>query len=168
MRAIVRVIDFISEYTGRIVSWVCVALILTLCFEVVARHVFDEPTIWAHSLAKMMGITIVTLGWAYVHKHHGHVRVDVIYTHLQSRGKQIVNVVGALIFLFPAIIVLIYAALQQLLFSLSIGEVFTESYWYPPAPPIRFILLLGLSLFALQALAQLVRDLYMLLKDKPL
>jgi TRAP-type mannitol/chloroaromatic compound transport system permease small subunit len=39
--------------------------------------------------------------------------------------------------------------------------------WYPPAGPLRTIVLLGLALFALQGFAQFIRDLYLLIRGKP-
>jgi len=168
VRTIARVIDSISEGMGKAIQWACVALVIVLCYEVTARYGFNAPTIWAHETSCMLGGAIVALGWAYTHKHHGHVRVDVFYTHLSPRGKAITDVVGALLFLFPLLIVLIYAAADQVWFSWSMGEKLIESYWYPPAYPIRTVLVLGLSLFALQGMAQFIRDLYVLIRNKPL
>jgi len=168
MRTIARVIDSISEWTGKAIRWACVALVIVLCYEVTARYVFDAPTIWAHETSCMLGGTIIALGWAYTHKHHGHVRVDVFYMHLSPRGKAISDVVGALLFLFPLLIVYIHVAVDEVWFSWSTGERLIESYWYPPATPIRAMLVLGFSLFALQGVAQFIRDLYLLIRNKPL
>ena len=98
---IVRFIDSISELIGKTVRWACVALVLVLVYEVIARYVFNAPTIWAHETAVMLGGTVVALGWAYTHRHHGHVRVDVIYTHLSPRGKAFTDVLCAFFLLFP-------------------------------------------------------------------
>jgi len=168
VRTIIRVIDSISEGTGRVARWVCVALVIALCYEVTARYGFGAPTIWAHVTSCMLGGTIVALGWAYTHKHHGHVRVDVFYTHLSPRRKAIVDVVGGLLFFFPLLIVYVYVAVGEVWFSWSTGEVLLESYWYPPATPIRTVFALGLFLFALQGVAQFIRDLYLLIRNKPL
>jgi len=101
MRTVVRVFDSISEHTGKVVLWAAIALVLVLCYEVTMRYVFDAPTNWVMETAMMLGGTIAALGWAYTHRHHGHVRVDVIYTHLSPRGKAIIDVVCSLVFLFP-------------------------------------------------------------------
>lgn len=166
MRTLVRVIESISEWTGKAVSWLCLGLVIMLCYEVTARYVFNAPTIWAHCASTMVGGTIAALGWAYVHRHQGHVRVDVFYAHLSPRGKAITDVVCALIFLFPLLIILILAAADWVCFSWSINEVLTVSYWYPPAFPIRTVFFLGVSLFALQGVVQFIRDLYLLIRNK--
>ena len=168
MRTIVRVIDSINEWTGKTIRWACVVLVLVLCYEVTVRYVFNAPTIWAHQTSCMLGGTIVALGWAYTHLHHGHVRVDVFYAHLSPRGKAIVDVLCASFLLFPLLAILIYTAAEFMMVAWLRGEVLIESYWYPPSGPIRTVMLLGLCLFALQGVAQFIRDLSLLVRNKPL
>ena len=168
MRKIVNVIEAISEWTGKTTRWACVALVIVLVYEVTARYAFNAPTIWAHETAVMLGGTIVALGWAYTHRHRGHVRVDVIYTHLSPRGKALTDVLCASFLLLPLLIILIYTAADFMWVAWIRGEVLIESYWYPPSGPIRTITFLGLCLFALQGIAQLIRDLYTLLGSKQL
>lgn len=167
MRTVIRVIDSISEYTGKVICWACLVLVMVLVYEVTARYIFNAPTIWAHETSSMLGATIAALGWAYIHQHHGHVRVDVFYAHLSPRGKAIADVVCALLFLFPLVIILAYVAADRMWFSWSMGETLIATYWYPPAGPIRLVVLLGLSLFALQGIAQFIRDIYLMIRGIP-
>jgi TRAP-type mannitol/chloroaromatic compound transport system permease small subunit len=39
-----------------------------------------------------------------------------------------------------------------------------QSYWYPPALPIRLVVVLGLCLFLLQGIAEFARDVYAVTK----
>lgn len=163
-----RIIDFISDWTGKTVRWLTVALVMVLIYDVVMRYVFGAATIWAYETAVMVGATIYVMGWPYVHRHHGHVRVDVFYTHLSPRGKAIIDVICTLLFLFPLLFVLIDTSVSYMLRSWSIGEVLAETFWYPPAAPFRTMIVVGLSLFALQSIAQFIRDLYPLIRNKVL
>ena len=168
MRTIVRVIDSISEYTGMVVRWACLALVLVLCYEVTARYFFDAPTAWASDTSSMMGGAIAALGWAYTHRHGGHVRVDVFYSHLSPRGQAILDVTLSLLFFFPLLIALAYVSWDKMWFSWEMGEVLNRSNWYPITGPIRTAVVLGLSLFALQGVAQFIRDLYRLIRNEQL
>jgi len=168
MRTAVRVIDSISEYTGMIIRWVCLALVLVLCFEVTSRYFFDAPTAWASDTSSMMGGAIAALGWAYTHRHGGHVRVDVFYSHLSPRGQAILDVTLSLLFFFPLLIALVYVSWDKMWFSWEMGEVLNRSNWYPITGPIRTVVVLGLSLFALQGVAQFIRDLYRLTRNTQL
>ncbi|MGB2878004.1 MAG: hypothetical protein WBB97_08255 [Dehalococcoidales bacterium] len=43
-----------------------------------------------------------------------------------------------------------------------------RSNWYPITGPIRTVVVLGLCLFALQGVAQFIRDLYRLIRNEQL
>lgn len=168
MKTFVRVIESISEGTGKAVRWACVALVLVLVYEVTARYAFNAPTIWAHQTSCMLGSTFAALGWAYVHRHHGHVRIDIFYARQSPRGKAIIDVLCAFFLLFPLLLVLIYTATDFMWIAWLKGEVLIESYWYPPSGPIRTITVLALCLFLLQGVAQFIRDLSLVIRNKPL
>jgi len=167
MKIILRTIDTISEYTGRIFLWLVIALIFVLAYETVARYVFNAPTRWVYETSYMIGGVLAVMGWSYVHKHRSHVRVDLIYTHLSPRGKAIIDVVCSVIFLLPFLIVLIYGGYSGISWSWRIHEKLIESSWLPPAGPVKTAIYVGFCLFTLQALAQFFRDLYLLLRSKP-
>ena len=168
MRAILRVIDSISEWTAKAISWFSVALVLVLVYDVVMRYVFGGATVWAYETAVMLGATFYVMGWAYVHRLREHIRVDVFYVRLSPRRKIIIDIVGTLLFLLPLLVVLIDGSAFYMLRAWRINEVLAETFWYPPAGPFKTVLVVGLSLFALQVVTQLIRDLHLLIRNKPL
>lgn len=167
MKKILKVIDSISDYSGRVFGWCSVALILVLTYEVISRYVFNAPTIWAHLVGMMLGGTIVFMGWSYTHLHEKHLRIDVLYTRCSPRRKAIIDVVLCLVFLLPLLGVLINTSISWMWQSWITGEIRTESWWYPPAAPFRTVVVVGLCLFTLQALARFFRDFYLLIRNKP-
>jgi len=166
MRATLRVIDAISEWTAKAISWFCVALVFVLVFDVVERYVFGGATVWAYETAVMLGATIYVMGWCYVHRLREHIRVDVFYVRLSPRKQVIIDIVGTLLFLFPLLYVLIDTSIFYAVRAWKIGEVLSETFWYPPAAPFRTIVVVGLFLFALQIVAHLIRDFYLLVRNK--
>jgi len=167
MRTLVRVIDSISEGAGNVGSWAVMALILVLGVKVFARYLFHEPTIWSYETASMLGVTIAYIGWSYTLRHHGHVRVDVFYVRLSRRQQALVDVLLTLLLFFPLVFVLVYYSADKAWFAWSISERLMETNWYPPAFPIRAVMVVGFSLLVLQGLAQFTRDLYLLVRNKP-
>jgi len=167
MRTILRVIDKTSEYTGRGIRWLCVVLILVLTFEVTARHVFNHPTQWAHQTSLMMSGVIVALGWAYVHRYREHIRVDVLYSRFSTRGKAITDVVLDVLVFFPLLVALTYAAWSKMWYSWEMHEIMVETYWFPPVGPNRTLVFIGLSLLALQGVSNFIKNLYLLVRNKP-
>ncbi len=167
MRKILRVIDSISEWTAKAISWFCVALVLVLVYDVVMRYVFGGATVWAYETAVMLGATIYIMGWAFVHRLREHIRVDVFYVHLSPRKQVIIDIIGTLLFLLPLLVVMIDTSIFYMVRAWKIGEVLAETFWYPPAGPFRTMVVVGLSLFALQIVAQFIRDLHLLVRNKP-
>lgn len=167
MRKVVRVIDAISGYTGGFLKWLTYALILVVAYDVFMRYIVNAPPMWAYDVSVMLGGTIYVMGWAYTQRYRGHVRVDVIYTHLSLRGKAIVDAAGSFFLFFPLMAVLIYEAFHWMWRAWAIHERFMETYWFPPVAPFRTVVLIGFSLLFLQWFAQFIRDLYLSINNKP-
>jgi len=166
MRATLRVVDSISEWTAKAVSWLTVALVLVLVFDVVERYVFGGATIWAYETGTMLGATIYVMGWAYVTRMRDHIRVDVIYVHLSPRVRLTIDVLGTVLFLLPLLYVLIDTGIYYMLRAWRIDEVLAETFWYPPAGPFRTVVVVALFLLAFQTVAHLIRDFYQLVRNK--
>jgi len=138
----------------------CLAMVLLLTFEVFMRYVLNAPTNFSYEVATMMGVTVGAGGLAYTHLHHGHVRVDVVWRLLSPRGKAIADVIGGLLLFFPLIIMVTYVSAEWAQFSFSVGEIMTKTTLYPPAWPVRAIMVLGFFMFIPQGVAKLIRDIY--------
>lgn len=168
LRLILKVIDSISEYVGSSARWLCPALVFVGAYDTILRYAFNAPTVWAYETMIMLGGAIYALGWAYDYLHKSHIRIDILYTRLSSRRKALTDLICAAIFLFPVMAILIKTSLWWARRAWSIGEVMIESYWYPPAAPFRTAIAVGICLFALQGLAQFIRDLYFVIRRKAL
>ena len=72
---------------------VCVVLMMVLTTaDVVARYVFNSPTMWADEMASYLLIAIVFLGLAHNLRTNGHIRIDVITTQVPPRLRLILEV----------------------------------------------------------------------------
>jgi TRAP-type mannitol/chloroaromatic compound transport system permease small subunit len=166
MKTVLHSIDLTSEWTAKIISWLSIALVLVLVFDVVERYVFGGATIWAYETGTMLGGTIYVMGWAFIHRMREHIRVDVFYTRLSPRVQLITDIIGTLIFLLPLLYFLIDTSIYYMLRAWRIDEVLPETFWYPPAFPFRTMVATGLFLFAFQTIANLIRDFYQLITNK--
>ena len=166
MRKLLKFIDATSLWTGKIVRWLAVALVLIMSYEVFMRYVLNSPTMWAYETVIMTGAAMYVFAWAYVHREKAHIRVDVFYSRLSSRGKALVDALCTFFLFFPLISLLGYMAFTWMARAWKIGEKSVETYWYPPIAPLRTAVFIGLVLFGLQGLAQFIRDVYLLLRNK--
>ncbi len=166
MKKTVRICESISEWSGHIVMWFSLFLVLLLTWEVFMRYVLQSPTIYSYELSTMLGVTISAGGLAFAHKYHGHVRVDIFWRLLSPRGKAVADIVGALIFFFPLVIIIAYISGGWALRSFVEGEIMTKTYLYPPAWPVRAVMFLGFSVFVPQGIAKLIRDFYLVVRKE--
>lgn len=163
----VHTIDSISEWTARSGRWFIVALVPLVTLEVTLRYVFTKPTLWAYELHVMLAASAYILAFAYTHLHKAHVRVDVFYAHIPPRGQALIDFLGTLLLFFPFIFLLSFTAWSWMFDAWKTSEKMPITGWYPPAGPLRTVILYGIVLFALQAVAQFIRDAYLLIKGKP-
>lgn len=166
MRKILRVIDAISDRTGKIACWLAALLVALISLEVIMRYFFNAPTMWNYETGMMVGGSLFAMGWAYAWRHHSHVRIDVFYTHLSPRGKAAVDVAGAFVFFFPLMMLFVSVSIAWAWQAWEISEKSVETYWYPIIAPFRTMVSLGFLLLALQGTAQFIRDFYLLVRNK--
>lgn len=166
MRAVFHAVDLISEWIAKTISWLGVALVLVLTYDALMRYVFGGATIWAYETAVMLGATIYVMGWAYIESKREHIRIDVLFMRLPSRAQLVIDIIGNLIFLLPLLVVMINTSVFYSLRAWRIHEKLAETFWYPPAGPFKTMLVIGLSLFAIQSAVQVIRNLYLLIRRK--
>jgi TRAP-type mannitol/chloroaromatic compound transport system permease small subunit len=167
MKKFIQTVDSISDWTAKTGRWFIIALVVLVTLEVVLRYAFTKPTLWGYELHVMLAASSYILAFAYTHRMRAHVRVDMIYAHLPPRGQALIDVLGTLLLFFPFIFMLSYAAWSWMFDAWATNEKMPITGWYPPAGPLRTVVLYGLALFALQAIAHFFRDIYLLARGKP-
>lgn len=159
-------IDGISEFIGKAVSWMCLAMIGVLLYEISARYFFLSPTSWAHESTTMLYGTYCILAGAYTHRHQAHVRSEVIYHKLFRRGRAILDLItGSVVLVVFA--VFFYAACEFAIESWQNHEMSSKSTWGAPIYPFKTMLPLGVGLILLQSIAHWIRDLMVVLRLVP-
>ncbi len=154
-----RWVGWLSDWTARLASYLLIILVLNIVYDVFARYVFTAPTIWSFTLSYMICTAIVSLSLAYVYHHNANVRVDLIYSHLPLRGRLAVDVGLTALVTFPLMFMLARVWAFDAWHSLIIGEVATETTWYPPLFPVKAAITVGFTLLFLQSIATFLRDL---------
>src|SRR5229473_1034310 len=119
----VRVIDKFTDTTGVWVAWLNVPLVLAVAYEVMARYLFNAPTIWSFDVTYMLYGTIFMLGCAYALHKGAHIRTDFFYEKWTAQTKGMVDSISYVVFFFPSLIMLFTASGGEALYSLSIHEV---------------------------------------------
>jgi TRAP-type mannitol/chloroaromatic compound transport system permease small subunit len=164
LRFFLRTIDMINEWTGKIAAWLIIPLVFIATFEVIARYVFNRPTIWAWDINEwlMAGLTILMGG--YIFLKNGHVTVDVVVRHLSPRPRAIIDLVTFVVF-FIGIGALLCGgtgqAWQAFMTREESGTVFKG-----PIYIVKMAWPLGVFFLLLQGVAKFIRDLMTVIQPK--
>ena len=73
-----RLIDTVGEFSGRCAAWMFFVIGGMITYEVVARYVFNAPTIWAHEASVALASFAFVFGGAYCMAEGTHMRITVL------------------------------------------------------------------------------------------
>lgn len=159
MQRIVVFIDRTNEYVGRATAWLVVVLAIMTISHVISRYVFRVSWPVVEELQWHVYAMIFLIGAGYTLLQDSHVRVDIFYARMSERTRAWVDVGGALVFLLPTVVFILWTSFPWAMRSYLMGETSPE----PGGLPYRFIikgmLPLGFILLGLQGVSQLVKDL---------
>ena len=127
-------------------------------YEVIMRYVFNRPTNWAWEVNSSLLCVACAMGAGYALLKGTHVKVDVIYNFLPMRVKAILDSATS-VFAIAFLGVLIWQGAGMSWYSILVKET-TKSIFRSPVYPFKAIIVVGTSLFLLQVLANLVRNVY--------
>jgi TRAP-type mannitol/chloroaromatic compound transport system permease small subunit len=160
--ATTRTIDKITDRTGVIISWLSVPLVLAVSYEVIARYVFNAPTIWAYDTTYMLYGTLFMLGAAYALHKGAHIRTDFFWEHFSPRKKGLIDSVSYIVFFFPSLTVLLILSWQEAAYAFRINELSDQTAWRPILWPFKGVVPLACLLLLIQGFSELLKSLYML------
>ena len=163
---ILQGIDFICTWTGKIASFLVLILIAVVVFEVTSRYGFNEPTIWAFEIERMVGGTLFLMGFSWVLIQKGHVRVDLLYQRLSPRGKAILDATLYLLMVFPLWIWVMPRLIEWTQLSWAIQERSSDSAWRNIIYPFKTVAPIAISLLLLGLLATFIRDIRTIVRGK--
>lgn len=150
-------IDRISLWSGNVVRWTAVVLTVVVLYEVFARYIFNNPTIWAYDTAMMIYSVMFLGGAAYVMLEKTHIRVDVLFNMLPRRTQMILDLVFYFGFWLPYIFVMIWWGSKIAYQSTLADEISNTSQWLEPIWPWRWLIPAGFVLLLLQCIAEIMR-----------
>jgi TRAP-type mannitol/chloroaromatic compound transport system permease small subunit len=153
-----RAINNLNEWVGRATSWLTGTLVLVVCFDVVARKIFNFSKIWIMDIEWHLFSLIFLLSAGFALKHNKHVRVDLFYEKFSVKEKAAINFWGNLLFLIPWCCLVIYFSFGYAMESLSMNEGSPEPGGLPMRFIIKFCITIGIGLLLLQALAGLIES----------
>lgn len=158
MRRFLHIVDSINEWVGRVVSVWIVALMGVILFEIVMRHVFRMPTIWAHETSiYIFGAMWILVGGITLLRDRM-VRMDVLYIRFSPRGKAIWDLC-TFILAFAYTAALLWTS-WKLAWDSVLWREMSETAWRVPYYPFRLMVPIGAFLLLIQLISKFIKNWY--------
>ncbi|MFO7188958.1 MAG: TRAP transporter small permease subunit [Pseudomonadota bacterium] len=167
---LLRISRHIDRWSARFgaLATACVLLACAVSAgNAISRYALDASSNAWLELQWYLFAGVVMLGAAHTLRRNEHVRVDLFYSRLSVRAQAWVDVLGLLLFLFPAVGLLAWFSWPMFLASFQSGEVSLNAgglvRW-----PVKLLLPLGFALVLLQGLSELIKRIALLRGDRSL
>lgn len=156
---VIRGIDAVSDWSGRIAAWLVIPLVAALTWEIVVRKV-AQPTFWAFDLSYMLYGALFMLGAAYTLYRGSHIRTDFLYQSWPVKVQASVDGFCYLFLFFPSISIFLWLSADWAILSWTRQERAVSSAWMPALYPLKSVVPVALALLLLQGIAEFLKCVY--------
>ena len=156
-----KIIFYIEKFTcmpGYLAAGLIIPLVLATCYEVFARYIFGNPTIWAYEVGYLLMGFHFLLGGALTLKKNEHIRIDIFYNQLKKKNKAKIDLSLYLIFIIPCLFLLSIRLIDHTTNSFINNETTGNSAWNPPIWPLHAIITLSFIILFLQVIAECLKS----------
>ena len=167
LKGIIKFIQFISEWSGRIFSTTILILMVFSCYEVFTRRVLHAPTIWTHEILSYFFCASVMLLMGHTQLHKGHANVDILYARFSPKTQAMIDALTFVFFMGFFALVFFTDALNFAATSWAMQER-TPTAFNPIVYPAKTLLPVGALLLLLQGLADFAKSIVFLVKGERL
>ena len=157
MNRLANQIDRLTTAVGRTAAWLALFIVLLQFALVIGRYIFGFGSIWLSETVIYAHAALFLFAAAWTLKVGGHVRVDVFYAYASPRTRAWIDVAGALLFLLPFALVLLWLSLPFAARSWAILERSQETSGLPFVFALKSFIPLFAALMVLQGISQAIR-----------
>lgn len=151
-------LDAVNRAVGSGVRWLALLMVLLQFAVVLLRYVFGVSFIFLNEGVLYMHATLFMLGAGYTLLVDGHVRVDIFYSKRSARSRAAIDLTGAVLFLLPAMAVLLLFTWPSVRNSWLYMEGAISVGGIPASFLLKSLIPAFCVLLILQGLACLLRD----------
>jgi TRAP-type mannitol/chloroaromatic compound transport system permease small subunit len=179
MAKTIEFIDLNMLRVGKIVCWMVIPLIFAMTFEVIGRHFFNRPTLWAYDVTRMIAGAFFMLGAGYALSKGIHIRADFLYRNWKVKTQAKVDLFLYLLFFFPGFIVFFWVSFDYAYTSICGKFILAEcldgkvriqramdTTWMPVMWPLKICMPIGAFLLLIQGISELFKTYYAFVKGR--
>jgi TRAP-type mannitol/chloroaromatic compound transport system permease small subunit len=161
-----RLIDKINTGVGKLTMWLILATTLISAGNALVRKIFNVSSNGLLEIQWYLFAAVFMLGAGYGFLRNSHVRIDFISNKLSDRTRNLIDVIGILVVLFPFCAIMINLGAPFFLQALNSGEMSQNAggliRW-----PAYVLIPAGFSLLMLQGVSELIKRIAFLSNKGP-
>jgi len=152
-----RAVDSINRAVGHVAMYLLVVMMGILLWSA-CTNAFNKPAIWVMEMAQFTMAAYYLVGASFSLQQEAHVRMDFLYERWSRRKRSLADSVTSVCLLFY-LALLVWGGWESSSSALTYGQR-NHTVWAPYMAPIKIIMTSGMALMLLQALSELVKDLF--------
>lgn len=161
-----RLIDGMTNIIGRVMMWFLLATTLISASNAIFRKVFNISSNAFLEIQWYLFAAVFMLGSGYAFLKNAHVRIDFISSKFSARGRNIVDVIGIIVFVFPLCYLMVKLSWPVFYNAWVSGEMSSNAgglvRW-----PVYGVIPLGFVILAMQAVSELIKRVAFLTGNGP-
>lgn len=161
-----RLIDALTERIGKLAMWFILATTMISAGNAIVRKIFDTSSNAFLEIQWYLFAAVFMLGSGYAFLRNAHVRIDFISSKFSARGRNWVDVIGILVFVFPLCYMMATLGWPLFVNAYESGEMSSNAggliRW-----PVYALIPAGFALLALQSLSELIKRIAFLTGNGP-
>jgi TRAP-type mannitol/chloroaromatic compound transport system permease small subunit len=153
-----KAIDTFNEKVGRALAWlILVAVVISTVNAIVRKTLNTSSNAWLEAQWYLFGAVFLGCA-AYTFLKNEHIRIDIVSSKMSQRYRNVVEIIGHVLFLMPLCIMMIWYGFPFFYASFRIGEVSTNAggliQW-----PAKLFIPVGFCMLFAQAVSELIKRL---------
>lgn len=161
-----RLIDALTERIGKLAMWFILATTMISAGNAIVRKIFDTSSNAFLEIQWYLFAGVFMLGSGYAFLRNAHVRIDFISSKFSARGRNWVDVIGIIVFVFPLCYMMATLGWPLFVNAYESGEMSSNAggliRW-----PVYALIPAGFALLALQSLSELIKRIAFLTGNGP-
>jgi C4-dicarboxylate transporter DctQ subunit len=135
-------------------------MMLSICYDVIARYALNAPTVWADEISSMFLLFLPFFAGAWILKKDGHVKMDLVLNYMSPRKRLILGIISSIVICLVCAAFVVYGfKVTWNMFEIGYK---TDTNLRLSKWPIIFVIPLGFLLILLQAVRNMLGNFHKL------
>ena len=151
-----RGIDAFTKWTGKRLAWLILIAVVVSALNAIIRKTFDTSSNSWLELQWVLFSVVFLLCSSWTLLDNEHIRIDIINNMLPKQVRNIIELVGHVVFLMPLTIVMIITGGPFFMRSFEINEQSGNAGGLPQWPA-KSLIIIGFTFLLIQGISELIK-----------